>query len=300
MKRIHNITQLFAALLLLALGSCDDTWIMYDTSQRDHLYFEVETTPNVSFSLLSDTEIDYTIPIRIMGMPVDRDRTFSLEFIDALPDEKLDLYGQEVPVVTGRPGTDYTVGELLLPAGAVEGKVNLTLHRQEVMKQKYVSIHFRIAETDEFLPLPADSTDIRHMLLPEYRLFVSDGDPLCPDWWDASNAKDDLFGWMMYTGRYYPDKFRRLLDLFWETETTSPVFYQTCVEKYGRNLDKEGIKSGFFISENPAAWATYVLIPLYQYYKQYYAEHPDDPNAEVFAASGSSGTYWKDPTGMLR
>lgn len=80
----------------------------------------------------------------------------------------------------------------------------------------------------------------------------------------------------------------------------NPVFYQECVDRYGENLDKEGIAKNFIQLENPTVWASYVLIPLCEYYKTYYAEHPDDPNYEEIKSSGSSGTYWKDPIALLR
>lgn len=292
--------QLLVMFPCILATSCDDTWIMYDTSQRDHLYFEVTTPPSLSFALLSEQEIKFSIPVRIMGMPAGHDRTFSLSFLEAEAGETLEINGRQIPVATGRPGTDYAINELRLPAGAVEGHVALTIFRQQIMKEKAVSIHFRIDETDEFLPLAPDSSDIRKLLIPEFRLYVTDDDPLCPDWWDSSNQSDDLFGWTRFTGNFYPEKFRKMLDLYWQMESANPVFFETCVEKYGRNLDKEGIKDAFFITENPSAWATYVLIPLYEYYKAYYAAHPDDPNIETFANSGSSGTYWQDPVGLLR
>lgn len=91
-----------------------------------------------------------------------------------------------------------------------------------------------------------------------------------------------------------------MLELFKKTETLNPSFYETCVERYGENLDKEDIKASFFASENPSAWATFVLIPLREYFQAYYEEHPDDPNIEVFADRGAAKEYWGNPIKLLR
>ena len=301
MKTHISLRVAAATALILTLAGCKDTWLMYDTSQKDHLYFEVTSAlPQVSFSLIEDQQIEYNVAVKMMGMPVDYDRTFSIEYIDADPDETITVGTEKIPVITAQSGTDFEIGALTLPAGAVETSIPLTLHRQEVMKTKYACIRFRIVEDDEFLPLAADSTFVKKIKTPLFNLYVNDGDPTCPDWWDASATGYDLFGWTLYLGRFYPEKFRKMLDLYHQVETKNPVFYQECVDRYGENLDKEGIAKNFIQLENPTVWASYVLIPLCEYYKTYYAEHPDDPNYEEIKSSGSSGTDWTDPIALLR
>mgnify|MGYP000785138500 FL=1 len=47
-----------------------------------------------------------------------------------------------------------------------------------------------------------------------------------------------------------------------------------------------------------AAWATYVFCPLYEYYEQYYKDHPDDPNLEVMGSDNvniNAFKGWGDP-----
>ncbi|MCD8034003.1 MAG: DUF4843 domain-containing protein [Alistipes sp.] len=300
MKKTILIRSGIAAAFILTIVSCKDTWLMYDPSQKDHLYFEITSlTPLVSFSLTTDQEIQYQAKVLMMGMPVDYDRTFTVSFPEIGDDEKVTVGTETMPVVKARPDTDYEIGSLTLPAGEVECSIPLTIHRQEVMKDKYVCIRFRITEDEEFLPLPADSSNLKKIKSPLFNLYINDGEPACPDWWDATAGSTHLFGWTLYLGRFYPEKFRRMLDLYHNLEEKNPIFYQTCVDRYGENLDKEGITKNFFVSENPSAWASYILSPMYEYYKVYYAEHPDDPNVETMG-SGTSGNYWRDPIYLLR
>lgn len=301
MKKHISLRIAAASALILALAGCKDTWLMYDTSQKDHLYFEVTSAlPQVSFSLIEDQQIEYNVAVKMMGMPVDYDRTFSIEYIDVDPDETITVGTTQIPVVTAQNGTDFELGALKLPAGDVEASIPLTFHRQEVMKTKYVCVRFRIVEDDEFRPLAADSSDVKKIKTPLFNLYVNDGDPACPDWWDSSTPNYPLFGWSGYLGNFYPEKFRKMLDFYHQVEEKNPVFYQECVDRYGENLDKEGIRKDFYAYENPTVWASYVLIPLCEYYKTYYAEHPDDPNYEEIKTSGTSGTYWRDPIGILK
>lgn len=301
MKKNIFFRLALVAVSALTMTSCKDTWLMYNPAQQDRLYFEVTSDrPQVSFSLIQDQQIQYDVTVKMMGMPVDYDRTFAVEYVDTDPDETIAVGNEQIPVVAARSGTDFELGALTLPAGAVETSIPLTLHRQEIMKTKYLCVRFRIVETEEFLPLAADSSDVKKIKTPLFNLYVNDGEPACPDWWDSSAPGYPLFGWSGYVGRFYPAKFRKMLELYREVEKKNPVFYQDCVDRYGENLDKEGIRKDFYAHENATVWASYVLIPLCEYYKEYYAHYPDDPNYEEIKNSGTSGTYWRDPIGILK
>lgn len=271
---------------------------MYDQEQKDHLYFEVTSATNVSFSLTDATTMTQTVPVKMMGMPRDHERVISLTWLDPEKAEAEDGTG----IVKAVEGTDFTVSDLVIPAGEICGNIVFTINRTEGMKTAIHDIRFSIAENDDFLPLKADSTSISKILTPVFDIKVSDGEPLCPDWWDATTGSgDDLKGWTMYLGKYYPAKFRKMLEFYHDMKAKNPIFYEDCLAKYGENLDKKGITKSFFASENPAAWASYVLIPLCEYYKTWYSGHPDDPNVETIQTkSGTSGKYWRDPIALLR
>lgn len=286
------------AAAVCAVSACEGTWIMYDQDQKDQLYFEITSAVNLSFSLTEDQTITHIVPVKMMGMPRDHDRTIQLTFLE--PESTLSGDGTEI--VKAAEGRDFTISDLMIPAGKVSGDIVITINRTEGMKDKIHDIRFAIKESEDFLPLKADSTKITRILSPVFDIKVSDGEPLCPSWWDATTGSgDDLKGWTMYAGRFYPAKLRKMLDIYHNVKTKNPIFYEECLEKYGENLDKDGIQKSFFASENPAAWASYVLIPLCEYYKTWYAEHPDDPNLELIQTkSGTVGKYWRDPVALLR
>lgn len=239
-----------------------------------------------------------TVPVKMMGMPRDHERVISLTWLDPEKADTEDGTG----IVKAVEGTDFTVSDLVIPAGEICGNIVFTINRTEGMKTAIHDIRFSIAENDDFLPLKADSTSISKILTPVFDIKVSDSEPLCPDWWDATTGTgDDLRGWAMYLGKYYPAKYRKMLEFYHNMKAKNPIFYEDCLAKYGENLDKEGIKKSFFASENPAAWASYVLIPLCEYYKTWYNGNPDDPNVETIQTKpGTSGKYWRDPIALLR
>lgn len=298
MKTLKIYKALCLTALTIMASGCKGTWIMYDQEQKDHLYFEVTSATNVSFSLTDATTMTQTVPVKMMGMPRDHERVISLTWLDPEKAEAEDGTG----IVKAVEGTDFTVSDLVIPAGEICGNIVFTINRTEGMKTAIHDIRFSIAENDDFLPLKADSTSISKILTPVFDIKVSDGEPLCPDWWDATaGSGDDLKGWTMYLGKYYPAKFRKMLEFYHDMKAKNPIFYEDCLAKYGENLDKKGITKSFFASENPAAWASYVLIPLCEYYKTWYSGHPDDPNVETIQTkSGTVGKYWRDPIALLR
>lgn len=298
--RQRRLIYFILMLSAFILQGCNASKLMYDISQKDRLYFTMQETPGVaSFALISDDEIIYEAPVNMMGMPKNYNRNVKLRFISDKEDSVF-LGKAKVAVAAAQENADYEFNGLEIPAGKVEGTLKLKLKRTEKMKEKYVSIRFRVEEDAEFMPMDADSSNIKRILTPEFHIYVNAGEPVCPSWWDASTSSSNLFGWHMFLGNFYPDKFRKLLDLYHAMKTKNPVIYQQCVDKYGENLDNEGIEAAFFQKENPAIWATYVLIPLYNYYKEYYQNHPDDPNLETMQDKGAAGKYWKNPLGQLK
>ena len=298
MKTLKICKALCLTASTIMAAGCKGTWIMYDQEQKDHLYFEVTSATNVSFSLTDAKTMTQTVPVKMMGMPRDHERVISLKWLDPEKAEAEDGTG----IVKAVEGTDFTVSDLVIPAGEICGNIVFTINRTEGMKTAIHDIRFSIAENDDFLPLKADSTSISKILTPVFDIKVSDGEPLCPDWWDATTgSSDDLKGWTMYLGKYYPAKYRKMLEFYHNMKAKNPIFYEDCLAKYGENLDKKGITKSFFASENPAAWASYVLIPLCEYYKTWYSGNPDDPNVETIQTkSGTVGKYWRDPIALLR
>ncbi|MCH5172762.1 MAG: hypothetical protein J1D85_00985 [Bacteroidales bacterium] len=293
------VRTVYLALLLSMACGCRGTWLMYDSSQRDRLYFTVDGDVNVvSFALLTDTFVDYQATVYMLGMPRDEDRTYKAVFVNSAIGETIRVGGEEVSVNTAVEGIDYTVGDFVIPAGEVTGTLDLRLMRSSDLAGKYKKIDFRIVEDENFLPMDADSTSMSSIITPEFILYITDGEPSCPEWWKTEAAGVD-YQWGAYYGKFTPAKFRKLLEYYHGIALKNPGLYEELVAKYGENIDKKGLERNFMSKQDQSVWATYVLIPLRAYYEEYYASHPSE--AETFAEVGDLTTMtWGNPMRLLR
>ena len=284
---------------LALLCSCTGTWLMYDTTQKDRLYFTASGANNVaSFALLNSDEIHYPVQVNIVGTPKAQDRYFRIELLDAVPGEKAAMGSDSIAVLTARQGVDFEIGELIIPSGEVKGSIDLTLKRTPEMNSKYLKLHMRILETEDFLPMDADSSVMKGIITPEFVILMTDGEPACPEWWKTESKGVD-YEWGAYYGKYKPAKFRLMLEYYHAIEGKNPGLWADLLEKYGYNIDKEGLPRNFMSTNDQSVWATYVLIPVHDYYVKYYAEHPDE--AENFGNTGDLTTFtWGDPLRLLR
>ena len=115
-----------------AFASCSDTWLMYDTSQKDKLYFKYENYPSLdqylstdfSFALLDESvkEVKKTVTVTLLGMPADRDRTFEVRAIHDTT-SNYTTGGVQRELIDAVENEDYTIDRLIVPAGSVEGQI---------------------------------------------------------------------------------------------------------------------------------------------------------------------------------
>lgn len=275
---------------------------MYDTGQKDHIYFQdrIQTIMK-SFALLSTDVIDVAANVYVMGNVSDVDRPFKVESVDTPAGTVLTFGGVEYPVISAREGVDFEVEDCVIPAGEVSTTINVRLKRQPEMKGgSYVRVHLRLVPYGNFEPLPADTINTT-VMSPEFQLYVNDGDPACPTWWRPASSKPA--GWDYDLGNFYPSKFRKLLEFYHKTAETNPTFYEYCVAHYGENLDAEPNADNFKMTRfwrqtYMAAWASEVFCPLFEYYEQYYKDHPDDPNFEPMGTESvniNALIGWGDP-----
>ena len=290
-------TLILAVVCLLS--GCSGTWLMYDTGQKDRLYFTVTGTTNViSFALSASDTLHTVANISLLGTPKDYDRRFLVELNDAAEGETIRIGSDDLPVTTAEAGTDYEAGEMMIPAGKVSASIPITLYRTPGLKQGCRKIDIIVVEDEEFLPMNADSTSMKGIITPEFVLYVTDGEPACPEWWKTESHGVD-YEWGAYYGIYFPAKYRKMLEYYHAMEERNPGLYADFVEKYGPNIDKEGLARNFMSMNDQSVWATYVLIPLHAYYMEYYSEHPTDE--ETFGPTGDLTTRtWGDPMRLLR
>lgn len=303
MNKLSNI--FFVAAAAFAVWSCKGTWLMYDTDQTPVIYFQESLqTHSSSFTFLAVDTINVSPTVYVMGEPSDHDRTFTVSYIQAGDGDTLSTGTVTYPVYTATPGEDFTVGNLVIPAGEVSGKLPITIHRTPRMLEGcYLLVGLKLAANEEFTPCAADSSSTQRILTPEYRYYITDGEPACPTWWRYGNSAP---GWNFAWGKFYPQKFRKLLEFYHATEETAPTFFAYCVEHYGYYLDAEPDRelnnsmNNFWRTGSPymASWAKYIAMPLYEYYSEWYAAHPDDPNFEKMGDENvnlGTQTGWGNP-----
>lgn len=289
MKKQHYI-YLLLTLLLGSLYSCDNGALMYDPKQPGTIFFErgkENDIPICSFVFETEDELEVKIPIKLMGMPRDYDRPLKIKVLqDTL--KKQVVGGITYEVVPAEYETDFTFVNTLFPADSVSMTLVVKVKRPQVV-DKYKSILLEIESSEDVIPLYGNY----------YRLFILDGEPALPRWWNnGGNGTSFISGWQFYIGKFYPDKYRRMLQYYWEMELSSPIFFDYALKTYGKFLDDKSMTAGFYQKDSPAVWAKYVLCPLYNYYK----ENPIPGDAKQVAANegGTQGEYWTDPIALYR
>lgn len=295
---MNRYLGLMAAALLLS--ACNGTWLKYDTSAPDRLYFKVGGVTNVhSFALIAEDEIEVSYPVQILGTPKNEDRVLPVKVLSELNDgETIQVGSEDVAVWNAREGVDFEVDEVVLPAGKVATSINFRLKRTSSLNGVYRKITVSFEENGQFLRMDADSSNLKQIITPKLTFYMTDGEPACPEWWKTASGGVD-YEWGMYYGTYFPAKFRKLLEFYHGIKDINPLLYDELLVKYGENIDKEGLPRNFMSTQDQSIWATYVLIPLHAYYQEYYKEHPE--NAEGFANTGDlTNRTWGDPMRLLR
>lgn len=165
----HNIfSRLAAAAALLAVCyACEnEDYKIYDVNQKDSVFITYSTKDEVDsvyyrFNYdISETH-DIEIPYSLMGMPCDRDRTIALQPVDGS---------------TMKEGTHYTISNNVLKAGEVEGKIVVTLIRNNdaTLQEKALDLELEIVENDDF----------RAVGKSHFKICFDDIRPSTrPDWW---------------------------------------------------------------------------------------------------------------------
>ena len=243
-----------------AFASCSDTWLMYDTSQKDKLYFKYENYPSLdqylstdfSFALLDESvkEVKKTVTVTLLGMPADRDRTFEVRAIHDTT-------------------SNYTTGGV---------------------QTKTASLVLQIAQNEEFEGVPRNV----------YRFLISDGTAACPYWWYYSATqqwyqytgefRQDKYRKLLelYHGiaESNPTLYASMVEQYGENIDND---YYT-----GLNGQQLRMSMGFMVNrQNPhkMAWLRYVLCPLFDYYSTNY------PDLEYYTTGSVNVTTggWRDP-----
>ena len=231
-----------AATLLPACT--EEDYKLYDTNQKDSVFFEYRNDKNelvdqIDYVFNFDIAQSHTIevPIILMGMPKDYDRTVSI-----------------IPVAEGTDmveGINYTITNNIIPANAVKGKAHVNLLRgldPDILSgQKTLKI--TITENEDLKSVGENYFSISYSdIRPDIR----------PGWW-LENEWIPVYSYE--TAQYFFDYFYRLAP-----EANINIFNEI-IDTYGDYFVKGASVRGPF-TMYAGFLRQYVLIPLYN-------DHPE-------------------------
>lgn len=178
MKIINNILWCVASLAVLTACTEED-YKLYDTSQKDSVFFELRNSANeqideVVYAFNFDIAQVHTveIPVTLMGVPKEYDRTI-----------KINVIADESDMVEGK---NYTITNNIIPANQVNGNVHINLLRDldTEIQHKEKSLKLTIDENDDLKSVGENFITIRYSdIRPE----------ITPEWWPSSEMPEYTF-----------------------------------------------------------------------------------------------------------
>lgn len=167
----YSLLMFFAAMVY---ACSEEDYKLYDTGQKDAVFFEYRNTSNaidstVLFVFNYDIANEHVIelPVRLMGMPTDYDRTISITAVADSTDMN--------------EGTNYVVENAVLPANAVKTTVKVRLLRDQDDRLLTDTLRLRlmITENNDLRPEGQSTFNIRYSdVRPKNR----------PAWWTTYSA----------------------------------------------------------------------------------------------------------------
>ena len=229
-----------AAVALCALTACsEDSYKMYDPTQTDNIFFDYKNEKNVNDSIISfnfgydiANEHIVDIPVTLMGMPADRDRTIDVKAV-----------ADSTEMVEG---THYTIERALLRAGRVNDTIKVKLLRPEdaTFQERQLRLYLKISE----------NSDLRPSGQKTFTVLGSDIRPTSrPAWWLTYSPMP------VYTFENAQLFFKYFYDL--APKANKDVFDEM-ISKYGDYFVKGKSTQGP-LAMYDAFLAQYVLIPMY-------------------------------------
>lgn len=243
MKILNSI--LWSAALLPLLSACsEEDYKVYDTTQKDSVFFEYVNSNNqpdstVTYNFNYDIADVHTIelPVTLMGMPVDRPREIEI-----------------VPVAdrtTMVEGTHYTITDAVIPAGAIGGtvKINLLRDKDPKLQEQSFTLRLTIGENDDLKSVGENAFTITYSdIRPTIR----------PTWWLTWSP---IPVYSFENAQIFFDYFYRLAP---EANINT---YNEMIRRYGDYFVKASNIQGPF-SMYDAFLKNYVCIPMYK-------DHPE-------------------------
>ena len=234
------LNTVLAAATLFAMASCsEDSYKMYDPTQTDNIFFDYKNEKNVNDSTIAYNfgydiaqEHIVDIPVTLMGMPSDRDRTIDVKAV-----------ADSTEMVESK---HYTIERALLRAGKVNDTIKVKLLRPEdpVLQERQLRLYLEISE----------NSDLRPSGQKTFSILGSDIRPTeRPAWWLTWSPMPE----------YSFENAQLFFKYFYElAPKANKDVFDEMIAKYGDYFVKGKSTQGP-LSMYDAYLAKYVLIPMY-------------------------------------
>lgn len=236
-NKIH--TLLMTAVALLAV-SCEADYKLYDTTQKDSVFFDYENDSQTADSVITYS-FDYdianehviNIPISLMGIPKTAARTINLQVVA----DSTDMV----------ENVNFTIERAQLAANAISDTVKIKLLRDKdpeiLTKEKKLRI--KIVESDDLRPTGQDFFTVKY----------SDIRPDRPKWWGTFNPLP------VYTYENAQLFFKYFYELAPKADKS---VYDELISKYGEYfINAKDMEQGGPMAFYSDFLCKYVLIPMY-------------------------------------
>ncbi len=224
----------------LLVASCEADYKLYDTTQKDSVFFDYENEKETADSVITYS-FDYdianehvvSIPVSLMGIPKANARTIQLQVVA----DSTDMV----------EGVNYTIERAELAANAISDSVKIKLLRgndpEILTKEKKLRI--AIVESDDLRPTGQDFFTIKY----------SDIRPDRPKWWATFNA---LPVYTYENAQLFFEYFYRL------APKADKAVYDELIDKYGEYfVNAKDMEQGGPMAFYSEFLCKYVLIPMY-------------------------------------
>lgn len=243
MKIFNNI--LWCAALLPLFASCtEEDYKVYDTKQKDSVFFEyVNSKDQPDSAVVYDFNYDIAnvhtieLPVTLMGMPSERQRVIDIRPV--------------ADKTTMVEGTHYTIEDAVIPAGAIGGKVKINLLRDKDPKllEQSFTLRLTIGENDDLKSVGENAFTITYSdIRPTVR----------PSWWTTWSPIPE---YSFENAQLFFDYFYRLAP-----EANINTFNEM-IRRYGDYFVKATNMQGPFAMYD-SFLKNYVCIPMYK-------DHPE-------------------------
>lgn len=254
MKLLSIARFTLAAAALTAFAACEDTdYQLYDTDQKDSAYIEYiddndQEATSVNYSFGFDTRTTYTVelPVKLMGMTSDRDRSFTLEVAEG---------------TTMQEGVHYEIDHdaMRIPAGGVESIVTITLLRENdpLLREQEFTLNLKLVPSDDLDVVGTNTFSVTY----------SDIHPtVAPEWWAAGIS---AFSSSICLYRY--ETAVKFFELFYAMEEVNPTVVHEMTDRYGDYFVNATSMQGPLVMYT-GFLNKYVLSPLWDWVNENYPE----------------------------